>query len=188
MLSKEVYLKALEQFEFTKDWHKTTPYSEYGSYKVRFEKKGQLHLFCRDGVVYFKDGTTTASQAYFEAYNNSQKDTGIVNKKPEPVPVPCYDIDEYVAKKYLQLKASATKRNKEFDLTLAVVRKLVKTKKCYYTGMPVASYEDYTHPNQLTIDRVDATLGYTKDNVVVCSHLANQFKNKIEHDFVVFFH
>ena len=95
----------------------------------------------------------------------------------------CECMDTYVAKKFLQLKDSAKKRDKEFDLTLSTVRYMLRRKTCYYTGLPVASYEDPMHPNQLTIDRVDPSLGYVKGNVVVCSHLANQFKNKIEHDF-----
>jgi hypothetical protein len=95
----------------------------------------------------------------------------------------CECMETYVARKFLQLRDSAIKRDKEFDLTLSTVRNLLRRKTCFYTGLRVGSYEDPMHPNQLTIDRVDPSLGYVKGNVVVCSHLANQFKSKIEHDF-----
>lgn len=100
----------------------------------------------------------------------------------DETPLEVEDEDEYVARKYIQLKTSAIKRNKEFNLTIAEVRRLCRRKKCYYTGFSMATYAG-ENPMQRTIDRVDPDKGYVIGNVVSCCHLANQFKSKIEHEF-----
>lgn len=83
------------------------------------------------------------------------------------------DFDLMVANKLHQLKHSATTRNKEFNLTFADVKKLVKRKTCHYTGLKFdPSLNDY----QLTIDRVDSNIGYVRGNVVACLNAVNAAK------------
>jgi len=85
------------------------------------------------------------------------------------------DFDLLVAGKLSQLKCSAERRGKEFDLTFNVVKRLMKRKTCYYTGLKFQA-----SPNlHLTIDRVDFTKGYVIGNVVACSNWANQMKNQL---------
>lgn len=76
-----------------------------------------------------------------------------------------------VAAKYLQLLQSATKRNKEFNLTIADVNKLMSRKTCGLTGVK------FNEHNKRTIDRIDANKGYVKGNVMAVTHKANQIKN-----------
>ena len=135
----------------------------YGQYKKRYDESKETYLLKSKGIIYKKDG-----QAVVE--------TKTVGEEP------LMDIEERVALKYINLKRSASRRQKDFDLKLADIRRLVTRKTCYYTGVSIGIYEDQ-HPNQLTIDRLDPEKGYDKGNVVACSHTANQFKNKIEHDF-----
>lgn len=85
--------------------------------------------------------------------------------------------DLIIAEKYVHLFRSATKRNKDFNLSYADVRKLMDRKTCFYTG--VKFNEDEEHPYYRTIDRIDPNKGYVKDNVVACSMLANQIKNRL---------
>lgn len=85
--------------------------------------------------------------------------------------------DLIVAEKYVYLHKNAVKRNKEFNLTYADIDKLMSRKTCFYTG--VRLHSDKHHPHYRTIDRVDPSKGYVKGNVVACSHLSNQIKNRL---------
>lgn len=85
------------------------------------------------------------------------------------------EFEVYVAKKYLNLKKSAESRGKEFNLNLGDVRKLLKRKRCAYTGVPLTHVEG--KDTDISVDRVNASGGYVKDNVVACSHFANQLKS-----------
>ena len=88
--------------------------------------------------------------------------------------------DLRIAKKYLRLSNGARDRGLEFDLSLADVKKLLNTKRCFYTGVkldPVA--ED--QKDRTSFDRKDPKKGYVKGNVVACSYEANQFKSTFEH-------
>jgi len=140
-------------------------------------------LFKRAGKTYHSDGVVvkhnlelpqTLSIHDVKLENNTQTIT------------PCSDVtdfEEYVARKYLQLKENAKNRGKDFNLTLGVVRRLLKRKTCYYTGIPIGNVGNIPTPNSFTVDRVDPTKGYVIGNVVACSYAANQFKSKIEHEF-----
>lgn len=86
------------------------------------------------------------------------------------------DFDIMVASKMIQLKESATRRNKEFNLTLSDVKKLVKRRTCYYTGI---KFDRSSELLKLTIDRIDNTKGYVKGNVVACCSEVNQIKELI---------
>lgn len=92
--------------------------------------------------------------------------------------------DEDVARKFLQLKDSARKRNIEFNLNLTTVRNLLKAKRCAYSGLPF----DYTDPKKSpTVDRKDHRKGYVKGNVVSCRQEINELKNVlIEHPLSIF--
>jgi hypothetical protein len=46
--------------------------------------------------------------------------------------------------------------------------------KCYYTGHPMSSVSN--DPNKMSIDRKDSTLGYTKENIVICCWHINIMK------------
>ena len=84
------------------------------------------------------------------------------------------DFESVIAAKYLQLKESANKRNKEFTLTLLDVRRLMQRKTCFYTK------HKFNHLDlnwKRTIDRIDPDKGYVQGNVVACSKWANALKN-----------
>lgn len=93
------------------------------------------------------------------------------------------DIEEYVAQKYINIKKNARSRDKEFGLTFAHIKRMVRRKTCFYTGLDIGITDDVDNPHQLTFDRVDPHKGYVIGNVVVCSNIANKFKAKIEHEF-----
>ena len=110
---------------------------------------------------------------------------GFLTKKAEKPSITSTDLDYKevvedpeqvkVCKKLVQLYRSSIKRNIAFDLTYSDVRKLLRQRVCFYTGN---SFVDDTNDKR-TIDRVDHLKGYTKNNVVACTHSANQMKNHI---------
>ena len=86
--------------------------------------------------------------------------------------------DVKVAGKFMQLKDSAQSRGIEFDLTLNRVRQLMNRKICYYTGIRFVK-DDHNSPNYPTVDRIDASRGYTDDNVVMCVKYINNAKTNL---------
>lgn len=99
--------------------------------------------------------------------SNVLSETTVTEEKP---------FDLMLAQHYVNKARNAKSRGIEFTLTLADMRKLLKTKKCFYTGQPLVFGEV---PNGFTIDRVDNTIGYTKENSVACAHWVNAWKNSV---------
>lgn len=85
--------------------------------------------------------------------------------------------DDEVVRKWQSLKSSAETRGLPFSVSLAKVRTLLSTKKCYYTGVPF----DRTDANKRSIDRVDSDQGYCDDNVVACGALVNSLKSNFSY-------
>jgi hypothetical protein len=56
---------------------------------------------------------------------------------------------------------------------------MLTRRRCFYTGVPLRRDVDSDHPNKLTVDRKDASLGYVDSNVVACSHHFNQKKGSL---------
>lgn len=97
----------------------------------------------------------------------------LFNKKREDLPV-----DFRVAQKYTSLYNRAKDKDLPFNLTFADVKRLLNTKKCKYFDVYLTDEEPGASTHR-TIDRIDNTKGYTKDNVVVCSLQANQLKSHL---------
>lgn len=85
-------------------------------------------------------------------------------------------FDEVVANKYLWKKRNAEERGIEFSLTLSDVSRLMRRKKCYYTGVELLDHVAARHPHKRTFDRVDSSIGYHRGNVVACTFSANYNK------------
>ena len=85
------------------------------------------------------------------------------------------EFDTLVALKYLGKKRNALSRGIEFKLTLADMARIMRSKRCFYSNVPLT----IDGVNKLTVDRIDASIGYTKDNSVACSKQVNDLKNKL---------
>jgi hypothetical protein len=73
----------------------------------------------------------------------------------------------------------------DFDLTPVFIENLYKHQKglCFYTDYPMDfSYGNGLSQHSLSIDRVNTTFGYIKDNVVLCTTQANQVKSNLTLD------
>jgi hypothetical protein len=89
--------------------------------------------------------------------------------------MPISDLD--LASKMVSLSQNARSRRLEFTLSLPRLRQLMTRRTCFYTGTPLV--DDPSSPNHRTIDRMDASLGYTDDNCVACANFFNQKKNNL---------
>ena len=98
------------------------------------------------------------------------------SKELEPPSIHCEIEDYIICKKLIQLRQSAQSRGLEFNLTFKTVKKLLSTKRCFYTN--VVMTED-SGMNSRSIDRVDSTKGYIEGNVVSCTVDINSKKGHL---------
>lgn len=91
-----------------------------------------------------------------------------------------YRLATYTKRWLSYVKTRARKNGVEFSL---VVEDIVIPEVCPVLGIPLIpcarnhGERGPTEPNSPTIDRIDNSKGYTKDNVVVVSWRANRLKN-----------
>lgn len=81
-------------------------------------------------------------------------------------------FDASCALKFLNLQESAERRGIDFNITLRSIINLKRSKKCYYTGVPLT-------PKNWSVDRVDNEKGYVIGNVVACEEEFNKRKGRI---------
>ena len=87
--------------------------------------------------------------------------------------------DLKIARKYCAKAQSSQQRGVSFTLTFIQYKKLLNTKKCFYTGVVLTDPSLGVVPTSFTIDRIDASVGYTNSNCVACSHEFNQIKGNL---------
>lgn len=70
-------------------------------------------------------------------------------------------------------------RKTDHTLTVDELRDIFEKQNglCYWFKIPLIPSEHKKHPQQPSIDRLDRTKGYTKDNVVLCCYSANIGRN-----------
>ena len=91
----------------------------------------------------------------------------------------CNDVA--FADRYVKKSENAKSRGIDFDLTFSEYKRIVMRKNCYYTGIKLTNHNPVL-PTHITIDRIDSTKGYTKDNCVGCANGVNAIKNAILED------
>lgn len=95
-----------------------------------------------------------------------------------------YITEEVIAIKFLNKIKTSKQRGINFELTIPQFRRLMLLKTCHYSGIELykGKPRDEENPsfNSMTIDRIDNTIGYTKDNSVVAAYGVNQLKGELE--------
>jgi hypothetical protein len=86
--------------------------------------------------------------------------------------------DLQIANKYINLMHSANSRNKEFNLTLTSIKNLLKSSKCYYTGVTL----DW---HNFSVDRIDNSKGYIVGNVCACDSKINKLKSDLDNKSII---
>lgn len=75
------------------------------------------------------------------------------------------------------LKCSAKRRGIEFDLTITDLNNLSFPITCPILGIELKFNQNQAEDCSYSLDRIDSTKGYIKDNIVVISMKANRMKN-----------
>lgn len=85
------------------------------------------------------------------------------------------EFDTYVAMKFLRTKLTAIERGITFELTLQDMKRLLSVKRCHYSSVLLTLEGEHA----VSLDRIESTEGYTKQNVVSCSKTVNGLKNTL---------
>ena len=101
-------------------------------------------------------------------------------------------FDGYMNKMYCMMRCNNQRRNKdlEFDITMNDIKELYKKQKglCRFTEekLTYLSYQtnDKSNLNEynLSVDRIDSSKGYTKDNIQLVGALINRMKGDLSDD------
>ena len=78
---------------------------------------------------------------------------------------------------YNRLKASAKKRNIEFNLSVTDMYYIDYPLTCPILGIRMAFNRVTVQDNSYSVDRIDNTIGYQLDNIQIISYRANVLKN-----------
>lgn len=83
-------------------------------------------------------------------------------------------------RKLSKKKLLAQERGMAFDLDIEFLKQVHETKNCFYCSVELIP--SGAHKNSLNLDRVDNTIGYTKQNVVASCKSCNTRKGSLEMD------
>jgi hypothetical protein len=78
---------------------------------------------------------------------------------------------------YNRLKSSAKRRNIEFTISIIDLYDLSFPITCPILNIPLKFNTGTAQDDSYSIDRIDSSKGYTKDNIMVISLRANKLKN-----------
>ncbi len=91
-----------------------------------------------------------------------------------------YGSDLNIARKLIQIKDNADKRNIKFNLSFSKLKREMQRKRCYFTGRTFENIREGGKPqNILTIDRIDNDKGYVDSNIVACTSSVNSLKGDL---------
>lgn len=102
-------------------------------------------------------------------------DSALATPSTEIVAFSKVPFDTYLALKFISKQQNAIQRGLEFTLTLNDMKRLLKTKRCHYSGVLLELEGEL----RATLDRKDSAKGYTPDNTVICAKVVNDIKNDL---------
>jgi len=86
-------------------------------------------------------------------------------------------------------KNNAKSKGREFLISRENIVDLFEKQKglCYYTNKPmyINIIDEANSNDSISIDRVDSSIGYTKDNIVLCRWIVNKIKNDLSLDYLL---
>ena len=94
-------------------------------------------------------------------------------------------IEEFPLKSLLSsAKSGAKSRKLVFEIDYTFIQYLWEKQQglCFYTKMPMRLTARNKNPYQVSIDRINSNIGYTKNNSVLCCQSINYMKNDYDID------
>ena len=89
--------------------------------------------------------------------------------------------DVRIAKKYINKSKNARDNGTQFTISFYEYKRIITAKKCKYTGIQLTQQiGSLPLDTDVTIDRIDNSIGYVTGNVVACCHAYKTFKSIIE--------
>lgn len=82
-----------------------------------------------------------------------------------------------IHKIYNRVKASAKARNIPFSLTLTDLSNLTFPVTCPILNIPLTFNKGAPQDNSFSLDRINSSIGYEIDNIIVISYKANRLKS-----------
>jgi hypothetical protein len=78
------------------------------------------------------------------------------------------------------LKHDSKNRGVEHNITVDDINEIFERQNglCFWFGVPLIPSDKTKHPQQPSLDRLDRSKGYTKENVVLCCYSANIGRNE----------
>lgn len=92
---------------------------------------------------------------------------------------------------YMSLWRGCRSSSKKRGLTLTITSDFVQglwekqNGRCYWTGVPMIKSGEIRHPLRVSIDRIDSTIGYDEDNVVLTCMLINLGRSNSSVDITI---
>lgn len=86
-----------------------------------------------------------------------------------------------------RLKSSAKKRGIDFDLSVKDLDEIGFPITCPILGIPLKWNRGMPKEDSYSFDRIDSSLGYTRDNLQILSFKANRAKNNLSADELIKF-
>lgn len=162
-LTKEIYLHLCSQAQ-----------QKNFSIKTKF-KNLMLSQLNQNPSIQSTITNTSAVKKIVKPKKSSLKNKSIKNMSS-------IEIDIKLMKCYESKYHNSLERNIEFNLTFPQFKKLLKTKYCFYTGKPLTYEFGVTDKpfNHVSIERLDSSKGYTKENTVAVCHGLNQLRAKLD--------
>ena len=82
-------------------------------------------------------------------------------------------------------RGNAKKKFREFSITkeILIEKFNLQEGKCFYTGLTLNKIIGF--PDSISIDRIDSTLGYIPENIVLCTYKVNVMKNDLSFEQLI---
>jgi hypothetical protein len=139
-----------------------------------FNKKGFAYSYCR------KCKAEWLSQKYIPSPRQKLSKQELLDKRAEREKKKA--INDWHKILYATAKSNSIRKNRDFDITEEFILDLFKKQNglCYWYGVPLISSLETRFPQKPSLDRLDCSLGYTKENVVLSCMAANIGRSNCE--------
>jgi hypothetical protein len=144
-----------------------------GDYKKTYYKRNKVEIE-RRRKIFYEANRSTINKRQAERRLSKSKDKKSLKKYRQVLELS--DFHFYIHQRMGSWRTSARKRSFVFRLTLKDILSLLEKQRnrCEYSGQRLIYKPG--HVMTVSLDRVDSSKGYTKDNVIACGHYINLMK------------